>query len=150
MGGVLTGYRHAGERALTAIDIRWLRSAANDGRPISRMSRYASGKNSLGSQRDTSQKYSARAGPGGGGNWNDQVFSLWIQQTECKEHCGNGSVRPACDFGLQYEEIDEGVVVHAVSSGNKLIRFTRPMRRMSRGDEKRDGTAGQKLTMFRK
>ena len=107
-------------------------------------------KNSLGSQRDTSQKYSARAGPGGGGNWNDQVFSLWIQQTECKEHCGNGSVRPACDFGLQYEEIDEGVVVHAVSSGNELIRFTRPMRRMSRGDEKRDGTAGQKLTMFRK
>ena len=104
----------------------------------------------VGSPRDTSQKYSARAGPGGGWNWNDQVFSLWIQQTECKEHCGNGLVRPACDFGLQYEEINEGVVGTAVSSGNELIRFTRPMRRMSRGDEKRDGIAGQKLTMLRK
>ena len=41
-GGVPTGYRHTGERALTAIDIRWLHSAANDGRPISRMSCYAS------------------------------------------------------------------------------------------------------------
>ena len=40
-GGVPTGYRHTGERALTAIDIRWLHSAANDGRPISRMSCYA-------------------------------------------------------------------------------------------------------------
>jgi hypothetical protein len=53
-------------------------------------------------------------------------------------------------FRRTYEEIDEGVVVHALSSGNELIRFTRPMRRMSRGDEKRDGTAGQKLTMLRK
>ena len=41
-GGVPTGYRNTGERALTAIDIRWLHSAANDGRPISRMSCYAS------------------------------------------------------------------------------------------------------------
>ena len=31
-----------GERALTAIDIGWLHSAANDGRPISQMSCYAS------------------------------------------------------------------------------------------------------------
>ncbi len=56
----------------------------------------------------------------------------------------------ACDFGLQYEEINEGVVGTAVSSGNELIRFMRPMRRMSRGDEKRDGIAGQKRTMLRK
>ena len=41
-GGVPTGYRHTAKRALTAIDIRWLHSAANDGRPISRMSCYAS------------------------------------------------------------------------------------------------------------
>ena len=41
-GGVPTGYRHTGERALTAVDIRWWHSAANDGRPISRMSCYAS------------------------------------------------------------------------------------------------------------
>jgi hypothetical protein len=41
-GGVPTEDRHTGERALKAIDIRFLHSAANDGRPISRMSCYAS------------------------------------------------------------------------------------------------------------
>ena len=44
-GGVPIGYRQTGERALTAIDIRWLHSAATDGRPISRMSCYASAIN---------------------------------------------------------------------------------------------------------
>ena len=82
-GGVPTGYRHTGERALTAIDIRWLRSAANDGRPISRMSRYASGKNSLGSQRDTSQKYSARAGPGGANNAEEIAFFFSNERRTC-------------------------------------------------------------------
>ena len=36
-----------GERALTAIDIGWWHSAANDGRPISQMSCYASESNNM-------------------------------------------------------------------------------------------------------
>ena len=40
---VPAGYRNTGERALIAINIRWLHSAANDAQPISRMSCYASG-----------------------------------------------------------------------------------------------------------
>jgi hypothetical protein len=40
-GGVPTEDRHTGERALTAMDL--VASAANDVRPISRMSCYASG-----------------------------------------------------------------------------------------------------------
>jgi hypothetical protein len=79
-----------------------------------------------------------RAGPSRKLYWNHQVFSIWIQQTECKEHSGNGSVRPAYDFGLQYEEIDERMGCRSGSRGDELISFTGQARNLWRSDEIRN------------
>lgn len=99
-------------------------------------------KNGMGSQRSNAQENSTRAGPSRGRYWNDQIQSLWLQQTKCKEHCGNGMVRPACDFRVQYEEINAGMVCSANSSGDKLIRFSQLATKVSQSDETRYGMCG--------
>jgi hypothetical protein len=67
-----------------------------------------------------------------------RVVSIWMQQTECKEHSGNGSVRPACDFWLQYEEIDERMGCRSGSHGDELSSFTGQARNLWRSDEMRN------------
>ena len=89
----------------------------------------------LGCERKYAQKNSPRAGPSRRMHRNDQVFSLWIQQTQCKKHFGNGSVRPTCDFGFQYEEIDERMGRFPAGSSNELLRFSRQATEESQTDE---------------
>lgn len=99
-------------------------------------------QNSLGGERVNAQENSARAGPSRGWCRNDQVESIWLQQTQCKEHSGNGSVRPTGDFGLQYEETDQGVVRSADTSGDELEGFSPRATKTLRRDEKRYGMCG--------
>ena len=59
----------------------------------------------LGCVRDQGKTYKARAGPSGRVYWNHKERQIWIQQTGCKKHRGDGLLWPSCNFRFQHEQI---------------------------------------------
>lgn len=43
-----------------------------------------------------------RAGPGRRRDRKCEIKKIWLQQTQCEIHNGNGDVRPSLVFGLQH------------------------------------------------
>ncbi len=72
----------------------------------------------VGSFRDETEIYSARAGPSRGRHWRGEVTKIWIQQTRCAQYHGHGELRPTLIFGLQFRKIDER---KSKSSSSRLL-----------------------------